>query len=284
MRERRRPKRSSTRKTAGTLRKSRRTMIGIVLVSVSILALVGVVGAMIHFKPEDRHADTNCPTRGPVSYTAVLLDATDQVSEIQKISLTNFMTNVRQSIPRDGAIAIYAVNGFGKISKPELVVCNPGSEEQINQLTEGQRLAKRRFLLEFKKPIDTLFSQEFSGQEAPNSPIMEAIQAVSVQSFDALKARGLENIPMSLMVVSDLLQNSNSISFYQKIPSFKEFINSKLYRRLRANLTGVDVEIHFLTRETKRNIQNTNLIKFWTALFREEGGNVTKYKPLTGAS
>jgi hypothetical protein len=284
LRDRTRPKRRARKQTVRSRQKGKKKIVGAVLVSVFLIALISIGVASIVFKHAKRVPETNCLVSGPIAYTAVLFDATDQVSEIQKISLVNLMTEIRESILKDGAIAIYSVNGKGKISHPEIEICNPGSPQQINQLTTGERLAKKRWDQEFRKPINQLLSKNFGGGNAPISPILEAVQAISVQSFDALKARGLANIPMKLIIVSDLIQNSKSISFYQNIPSLTDFKNSNLYKRLRANLNGVQVEIHLLNRKTKRNIQNSKLVNFWTSVIVEEGGRIVKYKPLTGSS
>jgi hypothetical protein len=284
LRDRTRPNRRNRKQTAKSKQKGKKKFVGAILVSVFLIALIGIGVASFIFKPAIRIAATNCLATGPVAYTAILLDATDSVSEIQKISLANLMIEIRESIVKDGAIAVYSVNGNGQISRPEVEICNPGSPEQINQLTTGARLAKKRWDKEFSKPLNLLFAKSFGSGDAPISPILEAVQAISAQSFDALKARNLENIPMRLIIVSDLIQNSKSISFYKNIPSLAQFKKSKLYKRLKASLNRVDVEIHLINRETKRNVQNVKLVNFWTSLIMEEGGRVVKYKPLTGSS
>jgi hypothetical protein len=85
-----------------------------------------------------------------------------------------------------------------------------------------------------------------------------------------------------LVVFSDLLQHSQSLSLYTEVPRAEDFTRTEAYRKLRADLRDVDVEIFLIRRETKKRIQSPELIRFWEELIAAEGGRVSRYKPIEG--
>ena len=79
------------------------------------------------------------------------------------------------------------------------------------------------------------------------SPIFESIQSIAVRAFGALPE---SNKDRRLVIASDMLQNTPEYSQYHGIGSFEEFKRSQYYRRVRADLRGVEVELYYFAEES----------------------------------
>jgi len=251
-----------------------------------IAVSIAVIGSFLFFglTGEKRELDktTNCPVKGPQSYTAVIIDTTDSVNAIQKIAIRNAFSQIKSGIPRNGALAVYAAGFKGDLSRPETVLCNPGHAGEIDPLIEGQRIAEKMWREGFEKPLESVLEKMLSLGDANNTPLLEAVQSVSVQSFGPLKAAGRDDVPKKLIIFSDMLQHSDHLSLYGGVPDAKKFMKTEAYRRIRSDLRGVEVTIHLVRRETKKPIQGTTLIKFWEELINGEGGRLVHFNPLEG--
>lgn len=227
-------------------------------IALGILAVVLMTAPVVyHYLYPKLTVDplTNCPSSGPVSYTAVVIDATDTINATQKLAIENELARIRKEIPRFGAFAIYALSSNIELTKPEFALCNPGRADEIDWLTEGKILAEKRWRDGFQKPLDEALARSMSATSESKSPLLEAIRSVSVQSFGPLRSNTSGQIPKRLFLFSDMLQNSENLDVYKRIPTAKEFLGSEAYRRVRADLRDVDVAIYLIRRQTKGGIQ-----------------------------
>jgi hypothetical protein len=229
---------------------------------------------------------TYCPLDGPVSSTAVIIDTTDSINEKQKVAIENEFSRVLASISRFGQLAIYAAGFQGEVSKPEFALCNPGSANEIDWLKEGKILAEKRWKEGFLKPLEAVLKKMLTAPPAQKTPLLEAVQSVSLLSFGPLRAKEESSSSYRptkrLILISDLLQHSEHLSLYGKPPPLQKFLKSEAYRAVRADLRGVEVHILFIRRQTKGNYQNPELTRFWEELVAEEGGRIVHFKPLEG--
>lgn len=99
---------------------------------------------------------------------------------------------------------------------------------------------------------------------ASASPIMEGIQAAVSSLPD--QSSFAEGSHLRLLIVSDLLQNSPAMSFYQG-GSWRSFEESAAFDRLSRNLDGYDVEILRFPRPDARGIDPDQVEDFWARYF-----------------
>ncbi len=93
---------------------------------------------------------------------------------------------------------------------PVFEMCNPGTEEQVNSWIENPRQMQQKFDEQFAAPLDAVLVTLLRPGIAPRSPIIETIQG--------LRSSGKER----LMIVSDMLQNSQRLSFYNSYQAFNQ--------------------------------------------------------------
>ncbi len=85
-----------------------------------------------------------------------------------------------------------------------------------------------------------------------------------------------------LVIVSDMLQHTDGVSLYRGVPDFDKFRKTEYYRRVRTDLGGVQCEILYVGRETKRGIQGAAHIKFWQLYFADQNGEITRVRMVEG--
>ena len=146
-----------------------------------------------------------------------------------------------------------------------LIKCNPGTikdiKDSFKKYASNPKIIQDKWNKEFSEEIDKVIDDLLIDTVKPFSPIMEMIQKVSINAFSNLKSS--EN---KLILFSDMLHNTNELSFYKTIPSFKQFSKTSYFSKIRTDLEkNVSVEICQVRRDNNEYIQNSKEFKiFWT--------------------
>jgi hypothetical protein len=223
--------------------------------------------------------ETLCPKKSlPAAQIAVLLDVTDTLNEVQRESVLRSFENLQESLGTQAQLSLYALRAPAKSHlQPEVRLCNPGSGEGASWLWENPEKIQRRWERGFRQPLRKLLEETLNSPEARISPIMEQIQAASVTAFDS------EVEDRRLIIISDLLQNSEILSMYRGNIDFDEFHLSPAYERVRADLTGVSIQILYLQRSDSPFIKrNRSHITFWERYFEAMGASIDTVDRVTG--
>jgi hypothetical protein len=180
-----------------------------------------------------------CPTTGPTSETAILLDVTDPISETTAIDLKNQFQRIVTGVPVGGAIDIYALTEKEGQLERTFHGCNPGSADLANAWTTNPRLVQSRWEKGFQKPLDEIAGKLGSGTSGAFSPIMAGIQRINLEAFQALPA----TVPKTLYIASDMIEHTPAFSSYRDGMSLERFEASPARSRFRTALDGVTVNI-----------------------------------------
>ena len=111
---------------------------------------------------------------------------------------------------------------------------------------------------------------------AQESPILEMLQMVSLNSIQKHHVDG----PKTLIVLSDLLQNSKQLNMYKGTPAFQEFANTGYAHKTQINFQGVDIQIHYL--QNSPVLQGDKLFLFWREYFKAAGSKSLDLVALPG--
>jgi hypothetical protein len=178
-----------------------------------VLLVIGVcvsVGALLWFvylaksSTLSRDSGTLCPTNGPESVTAVLIDATDPLNPVQQADIQRRLDDLKDEIPKNGELDLYTVRATAhELLRPELTVCNPGRGSKVRPFIGNQKRTEERWRRRYSDRVDQVLAELLSARAAEVSSIMESIQAVAVQAFAGTK---LDGVPKRLIVVSDMMQ------------------------------------------------------------------------------
>ncbi|MGH7842466.1 MAG: hypothetical protein ACREQT_13230 [Candidatus Binataceae bacterium] len=249
-------------------RKQRADRIGILLLTAVAIVVVSLV-YLIHRLNSSKvtmDSTTFCPQDGLRSITAVLLDTTDALDAVQRASVIQRLDSIKESMPRWGELELFSVAATGdQLLDVKLKVCNPGRAEDIDPLYGNRRLFSRKWQEPFSQKTDKEINELLKPHTADVSPILESIQQAALQGFGS----GSENVPKSLTIVSDMLQNTPELSQYHGIEPFERFKETPYYLKVRADLSGVDVTILLLNRPQNGIGRRAQLMKFWEGYFND---------------
>jgi hypothetical protein len=245
--------------------------LGIILIVIVVLIGIGIGLFYFTLKSNTVVLDkrTFCPVNGPISVTALLIDATDSLSFQQKKALSDEFQLLRESIPVYGRLDLYFIesNSVSPL-KPIVSICNPGRGSQINPIIGNPIQVERSWKEGFEQPLESQLTLLLNKSPANESPILESVQSVVLTSFSDPVIR---DKPRKLIVVSDLMQHSSSVSLYGKSTDANIFTQDKTFSKLKSDLREIDINIWMLVRDNtlKRDV----LASFWGGVFSEQGAN-----------
>jgi hypothetical protein len=234
----------------------------ILLGSLALLLVISVLGATAWWWNQKRNTTdpkTLCPIEGPLGHNILLVDKTDPLNLAQK-----------------AAFDLVLGDDFVAQTKPLVELCNPGDGKGHNELTENIKQLNRQYKDRFLTPIFNQSTQLLSITPAQESPILEMLQMVSLNSIQKYHVDG----PKTLIVLSDLLQNSKQLNMYKGMPTFQEFANTGYAHKTQINFQGVDIQIHYL--QNSPALQVDKLFLFWKEYFKASGSKSLDLVALPG--
>ncbi len=254
---------------------------------VALIALAGaaIISALIGFYIVNANKPvldqlSLCDQSGPSALTAILIDATDPISPIQRASIANRVTALTSEIALGERIDVFEIRDADRVLEPRMGLCRPASSSEVSELTGNKEMAHRRFEERFESPLLQTFEDLLSQPEKDRSPIMEAIQGAAIASvtkWPTAKER-------RLIIISDMLENGAGGVHYRGVPSFINFKSGPSFQRVRANLAGTKVEIWYLRREDAISIQGRSHITFWNEYFAEQGASLERVVQIEGVN
>ena len=224
-----------------------------------------------------------CYAEAPQTHTAVLIDASEpRFSKEQALSMRRYAEELYDSLGFNERLSVYTTEGdqIASVLSPRFHVC--GGAKTATQLTAigaeagtaGYREKQRKRLFEkrFLPELETLMSDDLddSRRQLSQSPMLEMIADISRSPTLRPGSR--------LIVVSDLIQNSDSVQFCRvknDMPPFSLFAQRRIYQqRLKPeSLEGVEVELLMLQRPELGPFcrDEEELKTFWLDYFRANG-------------
>ncbi len=238
------------------LKKQLPTLLGLGSVLMVSIAGVGYLGVKASGKVSvDAYG---CFSNARQSQTVILVDVSEpRFNGEQSRSLQRYFDQIYNALDFNERLSVIttAEDQIGSIPKPRFHVCgqaaNAAQLEAVN--AEG---ASAGFLARQKERLyEKNFAPAVSALISPNpdpdqrqryqSPILEMIQ--SIRHFQPLRAGD------RLIVISDLIQNSDSMQFCRvknDMPSFSVFSKRPLYSRIKPeSLEGIEVEVLMIQRQ-----------------------------------
>jgi len=222
---------------------------------------------------------TLCRTDHPPSEIVVfLLDLSDEFTEAQRIDVLNRVRRIQSGVGKFGLVQTYAVTGTVGIGTALFEMCNPGSGSDLNTLYQNPGLAKKKWE-KFSTDLDAHLRTLMSSRGAAASPIMEAVQASALRTFNQPQ---FADVPKRLVVVSDLLQYvPGRVNQYEVLLPFDQFAGMSYFSEVRADLEDIEVTLLYLVRPRSPQPWPAHRL-FWEAYFRAQGAEVDRIEPIFG--
>ncbi|MBO0756619.1 MAG: hypothetical protein J2P54_12200 [Bradyrhizobiaceae bacterium] len=248
------------------------------VLALGVLATGAYVYATLARPPTLDHT-TLCPVNGPRSETVVLLDSTDAIPDIAKHEIRTTLIDMAETLPQYELLEIRLLDPNITGGRMIFSKCNPGDGSNLSEYTANPRLAKQRWMDGFREPLDQAMEAGFRPAPGKISPIMETIQQIAVDRFTG---RNVEDVPKTLVVISDMLEHGPDYSQYSGDLSYARFKGSSAYRKVRTDLHGAAVEIYYIQRATARPLNSVDHIRFWAEWIRDNNGRFKQASKLQG--
>ena len=209
-----------------------------------------------------------CPkASGPVAGLAVLLDLTDTLAPVQYRRLRGVLDRRIGDARQKTLIAVGAVREAAGERGAGFARCKPLEGEEADELYQNPRMIEERYRKEFLQPFEAIVSAMLESPAARRSPIMESLQALLVGAPGFVDAAW----PRRVIIASDLIQNSETFSFYRG-DTWKRFVRSPDAQRLAGRLEGVEVEICRVPRPGAA-VNRKAVDDFWANYFERAGAS-----------
>lgn len=249
----------------------RKDLIGfsIIMCVLAIFVSLVIIYAFVRLNPETIS-----------QYNVFIVDVTDTLSPQQKGELiNNFETYINKS-PKNSWHEFYQV-GSAKdgLLEPLLRSKSDYSDlEPANYLTSSPIRQKMLWQDNFVVPFKKRLAESFQTPESSESPILESIQSAAITSLKKYEA---QKAPRRIILVSDLMQNSAGLSFYNGIPTFDNLLKNKIYRRARTSLDGVQFQIWKLDSRISPSEQQ-QLFQLWNSIINDQGAEMLPPVSISG--
>lgn len=253
-------------------------MIGALLALV-ISAAAGI--GFIYFRAVSSYVPTGedlCPLAGPKAQILVLVDATDTLSSLTRSEIAQRLADLAASTPKGSRLDIRTLRNDDARTNAIFNLCNPGDGSDLDPLIANPEAARRKWEEGFSAPLEVALEASTGEGEADTSPIMAAIQQIAVERLTSTADR---SIPTTLVVVSDMLENSSLFSMYRSGADYRSYAASPAANAYASNLTGAKVDVWLVRRDAAPADANA-LIDFWDRWFTDSGATVAHALRLQG--
>ena len=247
---------------------------------VAVLGVALLIVALLTQKGQDIDHQ-GCPKKtGPSREVVVLLDTSDPLGDKHKAELSRIVREMTSpsasgrhdalAVRKGERVTIYRLESTGAPDTPIAQICHPGGNPEerrrFEELTKGTVITEWHWE-QFVKVIEAMFPAEERVAQ-PSSPILETIAVISARHASSRRAaKGAK--PTHLVVISDLLQNTELLSHYKPYPNPEE-----IPRELRTDLSRVEVSLFRLERHKYENYQTPKHYYWWTNWVEAMGGRV----------
>src|SRR5262245_49686655 len=171
-----------------------------------LMLAVGSGGALAYFyfsAPERPVLDPQslCPVDGPRGITVVLVDTSDDLPETTRREVLGELDDMITTLPPYYRLDIRVLDIAGVRSRSLFSKCNPGDGAGLSEWTDNPRIARLRWIDDFRKPAAAAVKNSVATAKATRSPIMAAIQDIALEQFSSSAS---QNARKSLYVISDM--------------------------------------------------------------------------------
>lgn len=249
---------------------------------VALVLLATVVGLMwtrsIIGPDNCVYRDRRLLTRAPTDQTVILVDQSEALTETHRRFALSFIKDyvaddARFSVRSRIALFTFSKSNFESRHSPSLRpssdLCRPPAHG--NDLYENNRKITRDFHQRFLVPVTTALEQSLTTEVGERSPILETLQLIS--RSQEIQDAGRK----TLILVSDMLQNTDGFSHYAARRGYDDFVRSGFASDVKADFRDWNIIVIYLRRYHERRLQQAAHLEFWQRYFHEAGGKIVRW-------
>jgi len=247
------------------------------------LALLASVAGVMWTRPivgSDNcvYQDRRLLRRAPTDQTIILVDQSEALTDTHRRFALSYIKDYVADDARLPVRSRIALFTFSKLNfespsnpsfRPSSDLCRPPSRG--NELYENNRRITKDFYLRFLVPVTTALQQSLTTEVGERSPILETLQMIS--RSQEIEDGGRK----TLIVVSDMLQNTAGFSHYKERRRYEDFVRSGFASDVKADFRDWNIIVVYLRRYRDRQLQQGPHIDFWQRYFHDTGGNIVRW-------
>ena len=254
------------------MRNNKKDLIGYLLIGLFLVIVAIAIYFLATKKTIELDKVTGCEkVAGPNNFYVIILDNTDSLRTIQKSNVRKKIKGIVNKAGPNDKVIIYSLSDFSvEKTAPIIDKCSMSDGKDANKFTKNEKLLRMRKSKLFDAPIEDAVNEMLAVDIASEaSPIIELIQKIRIQNLPDK----IENKKVEIHLFSDLLQHSENFSFYDKNYDLKKFLKSLEFKKIKSDLSGIEVTIWQLINS---RIDNIRLRDHWKEIFIKMK---TKYRP-----
>src|SRR5579863_2485197 len=179
-----------------------------------LLLAIGSGGALAYFyfaSPERPVLDprTLCPVDGAKGITVVLVDTSDDLPDTTRREVLGQLDDMITTLPPFYKLDIRVLDIAGVRSRSLFSKCNPGDGAGLSEWTDNPRIARLRWIEDFRKPAAEAVKSSIAAAQSNTSPIMATIQDIAIGQFSGTAA---EKAKKTLYIISDMIEFTKEYS------------------------------------------------------------------------
>ena len=250
-------------------------LLGIAVIGIGMIAAAGYI--LLNINLESRQLDErNCPSKGEIGYLGLILDLTDPLDQQQTVRLLGKLNLVIDEIAEETLISVGVVHTDTNQQGSKFSSCKLRPGDDANQLYENPTLLKEKYIGNFEIPLQQTIQSMIDVEEQPQSPIIESITSL-ITSTPGIREK---DIPKTLVIVSDLVQNSDIFSFF-KDQRWEDFIRTKEYTNLTGVLKDFDIQIIRIPPPKVSSFDILDVDDFWVRYLEKQSVKTIKLDRVT---
>lgn len=243
------------------MKKRKKDKFAVLLISIVMALFFGLASAAIYIKIKKQ---------GITEYCVFLIDVTSELTPTQKGKIDNEFDRYLKDAPKNSKHFFYKVGEVNEsLLNPVATAISNYSSEDDNILISNPKKLKKDFEENVKAPLDNALKNSLENGGSKTSPILESIQSVVIKSLGHYDAKYAKK---RIILVSDLMQNTDSISFYDNIPDYDSLVGKSDYRKLQADFSGIGFEIWQINPQNGKN--NSKLLNLWKKIIYAQNGEI----------
>ena len=197
----------------------------------------------------------------------VIVDATDGLSRPQREDIWSRIRPAAERAPAGSVVHLFEVRsgapgGFREVG----AIPRPPHRCEVDHWNDNPDQRAAQWAPLYLRPIRDALGRMARAAPGDSSAILETVQAAALRFAEDPETDG------RLILVSDLIQNTEAANFYRGVPTFLTFRSGSLYREVATRrLAGVALTVLLLPPNRPGAVDEKALRRFWTDYFTTQG-------------
>lgn len=227
-------------------------------------SVIFLVGIMVTHKSMTFDEKTGCIEGGSVtSVTAIIFDQSDEFETGDYGRSRDSVKSIVNGLSMNEKLIFVEPNASSH-HEPILhyARCAPKNTEEANIFLDSPNKIEEEFNL-FVDDVMNRAEPSFKRRQAAQSPILETL------NFLAKRPDFSNSLKKNIYIFSDMIQNSNSLNFYKKIPRYSNIGEYEIPIE-NFSLSGAEVYMVYVARRDNWE-KRDDVREFWRDLFSSKG-------------